>query len=83
MRYKKIFSLLLSYVWLLSIGIYAQECSTTRYIASGIGDRVLVQKFDPTQPPAKQLSTRGQTTQLKSGVTSVALNSANCTVLAR
>ena len=81
--YKKISTYLLGFVWLFlnSLSVQgSQPCSSTRYLAEGIGDIVLVQKFDPTQGPTNQLSLRGQTAQLKSGITSVALNSVNCTV---
>ena len=74
----KFLSLLVVAVTLCSV-IEAQNCSSTRYLASGIGSQAVVHKFDPSQPTTNQLSLRG-TVPLKSGITSVALNTVNCTV---
>ena len=45
----KFLSLLVAAVILCSV-IDAQNCSSTRYLASGIGSQAFVHKFDPSQP---------------------------------
>ena len=45
----KFLSLLVVAVTLCSV-IEAQNCSSTRYLACGIGPQAVVHKFDPSQP---------------------------------